>query len=130
MAAFQALDASCWRFAVAGEVLCEWCWVDGTADGVDTVKCSGEDQIVIAVELLQTGCEGAVVNQPAGFVDDEEREDDPIACFVSRCETVQSALLCTYISGIGILRQGEEWAFDVSESKGGGSRIGQISGNS
>ena len=53
------------------------CGVDGSADGVDAVEGSGEDEIVVAVELLQAGCERSVVDEAAGFVDDEEGEDDP-----------------------------------------------------
>lgn len=54
------------------------CRVDRARDGVDAVEGAGEDEVVVAVELLQAGRERAVVDQPAGFVDDEEREDDPI----------------------------------------------------
>ena len=79
MAALQRLDAGGGGFAVAREVWEEGCWVDGAADGVDAVEGAGEDEVIVAVELLQAGGEGAVVDEAAGFVDDEEGEDDPVA---------------------------------------------------
>ena len=51
--------------------------IDGATDGVNAVKGTGEDEVVVAVEFLEAGCEGAVVDQTSGFVDDQEREDDP-----------------------------------------------------
>jgi hypothetical protein len=47
-------------------------------DGVHAVKCAGEDEQVVAAELRQAAVELAVVDQPAGLVDDEERVDDPV----------------------------------------------------
>lgn len=44
---------------------------------MDAVKGTGEDEVVVAIELLETGCEGAVVDEAAGFVDDQEGKDDP-----------------------------------------------------
>jgi len=36
--------------------------VEGARDGVDAVEGAGQDQVVVAVELLQTGAESAVVD--------------------------------------------------------------------
>lgn len=44
--------------------------------GRGRVGVTGEDEVVVAVELLEAGGEGAVVDEAAGFVDDEEGEDD------------------------------------------------------
>lgn len=44
---------------------------------MDAVKCTREDQIVIAIKLLQAWCERAIVDQSTGFVDDEQGEDNP-----------------------------------------------------
>lgn len=44
---------------------------------MDAVECAGEDEVVVAFELLQARCKGAVVYEAAGFVDNEEGEDDP-----------------------------------------------------
>ena len=79
MAALQRLDAGGGGFAVAREVWEEGSWVDGAADGVDAVEGAGEDEVIVAVEFLQAGGEGAVVDEAAGFVDDQEGEDDPVA---------------------------------------------------
>ena len=75
--AFQALNSSCRRLSIARYVLRGWNWSNGAADGVNAVECTSEDEVVVAVELLQAWCEGAVVDEAAGFVDDEEGEDDP-----------------------------------------------------
>ena len=80
VAALQRLDAGGGRFAVAGEVGRQRRGVDGAADGVDAVEGAGEDEVIVAVELLQARGEGAVVDEAAGFVDDEEGEDDPGVC--------------------------------------------------
>ena len=80
MAALQRLDAGGGRFAVAREVERQRRGVDGAADGVDAVEGAGEDEVIVAVELLQARGEGAVVDEAAGFVDDEEGEDDPGVC--------------------------------------------------
>ena len=42
------------------------------------VKGPSEHQVVIAGELAQANMELPIVNQPTGFADDEEREDDPV----------------------------------------------------
>ena len=82
MAALEALNAGGRGFARAGREggvggMLGRGGVDGAADGVDAVEGAGEDEVVVAVELLQAGGEGAVVDEAAGFVDDEEGEDDP-----------------------------------------------------
>lgn len=38
---------------------------------MDTVKSTGEDEIVVGVELLETGRKGAIVDQSTSLVDDE-----------------------------------------------------------
>ena len=50
------------------------------------MKGAGEHEEVIAVELLETGVELAVVDQTAGLAYYEEREDDPggVNCAVGR----------------------------------------------
>jgi len=46
-----------------------------------TVESAGENEVVVAVEFLEARCEGAVVDQAACFVYDEEGEDDPnVSC--------------------------------------------------
>ena len=45
-----------------------------------TVEGAGEVEERVGVELLKAGVEVAVVDEAAGFVDDEEREDDPDVC--------------------------------------------------
>ena len=42
-----------------------------------TVESAGENEVVVAVEFLEARCEGAVVDQAACFVYDEEGEDNP-----------------------------------------------------
>jgi len=44
---------------------------------VHAVEGAGEDEQVVGTELVEAGVEIAVVDQAAGFVDDEEGEDDP-----------------------------------------------------
>jgi len=80
MTALQTLEAGRGRFAVAGLLGCGRGGVDAAADGVDAVEGAGEDQRVVAVELVEAGGEGAVVDEAAGFVNDEEGEDDPGVC--------------------------------------------------
>ena len=58
--ALQAFNAGGGGFAVAGEVRGEWGGGDGAADGVDAVEGAGEDEVVVAVEFLEAGGEGAV----------------------------------------------------------------------
>lgn len=41
------------------------------------MKRSRQDEIVICRELLQSGLELALVDEAAGFVDDDEGVDDP-----------------------------------------------------
>jgi len=41
------------------------------------VKGSGENEIVVTAELLEARVEGPVVDETAGFVDDQECEDGP-----------------------------------------------------
>jgi len=41
------------------------------------MKGAGESEVVVAGELAHALVELAVVDEAAGFVDDEEREDDP-----------------------------------------------------
>ncbi len=69
MTAFETLDARGGRFAVSGESLGERGRVDGAGDGVDAVEGAGEDEVVVGVEFLEAGGEGAVVDQAACFVD-------------------------------------------------------------
>jgi len=45
---------------------------------MNTVKGTGEDQVVVTAKLLEARVEGAVVDQTAGFIDDEECEDGPV----------------------------------------------------
>lgn len=68
----QRLDAgrvsrSCYRAQILG-------------DGVDSVECASEDEVVIARESVEAGMKGAVVDEAASFVDDEKRVDDPASC--------------------------------------------------
>lgn len=44
---------------------------------MDAVKGAGQDEIVVRVELLQTRCKGAIVNESTSLVDDEQSKDDP-----------------------------------------------------
>lgn len=44
---------------------------------MNAVKGAGENERVVRGEVLEAWREGAVVDQPAGFVDDEKGEDDP-----------------------------------------------------
>ena len=44
---------------------------------MDAVEGASQDEVVVRVELLQTRSEVAIVDESAGFVDDEQREDDP-----------------------------------------------------
>lgn len=44
---------------------------------MDAVEGAGEDEEVVGVELLEARVEVAVVDEAAGFVYDEEGEDDP-----------------------------------------------------
>jgi len=95
MAALDALDARRRGTTVVGESGFDGRRVDAPADGVDAVESAGEDERVVAVEFLEARGEGAGVDEAAGFVDDEEGEDDPgsdsIDCFVRwHCD-------CTYI---------------------------------
>ncbi|KAB8356690.1 hypothetical protein FH972_024266 [Carpinus fangiana] len=46
-------------------------------DCVHTVESACEDQVVVAGELAETVVKGAVVDEAAGFVDDEEGVDNP-----------------------------------------------------
>lgn len=43
---------------------------------MDAVKGAGQDEIVVRVELLQTRCKGAIVNESTSLVDDEQSKDD------------------------------------------------------
>ena len=49
----------------------------GARDGMDAVKCAGQNEIVVGVELLEARRKVAVVDEPSGLVDDEQSEDDP-----------------------------------------------------
>ena len=62
MTALQTFNACGGRFAVPGELLGGWGGTDGAADGMDAVEGAGEDEVVVAVEFLQAGGEGAVVD--------------------------------------------------------------------
>ena len=82
MTRLDALDAADEGFdTLAGCWGC--CSLDGrsgvqlTRDGMDPVEGAGQDEIVVAIEGLQAWVEGAGVDQPAGFVDDEKGEDGP-----------------------------------------------------
>ena len=46
-------------------------------DGVDAVEGAGEDEQVVDGDGVEVGGEGAVVDEAAGFVDDDEGVDDP-----------------------------------------------------
>lgn len=50
---------------------------EGAGDGVHAVEGAGEDKVVVGAEAGERFVEGAVVDQAAGFVDYEERVDDP-----------------------------------------------------
>lgn len=50
---------------------------------MNTVECASEDESVVRVELLQTRCEGAIVDEPTRLVDDKKSEDDPERLSVS-----------------------------------------------
>ncbi len=47
------------------------------------MESAGEDEHIIAAEPVEAGVELAVVDQAAGFVDDEKGEDDPDKSIVS-----------------------------------------------
>lgn len=49
----------------------------GTRDGMDAVKGTGQNEIVVGVELLEARRKVAVVDESTGLVDDEQSEDDP-----------------------------------------------------
>lgn len=48
------------------------------------MKCSSEDQVVICVELVEAIAKGAVVDEAASLVDDNESQYTPMRLFVSR----------------------------------------------
>lgn len=44
------------------------------------MECAGEDEVVVSVKLVEAVLgEGAVVDEAAGLVDDDERVDGPAA---------------------------------------------------
>ena len=43
----------------------------------EPVKGTGQDQVVVGGQLVETFAKGPVVYQTAGLVDDDEREDAP-----------------------------------------------------
>ena len=49
----------------------------GARDGMDAVKGTGQNEIVVGVELLEARRKVAVVDESSGLVDDEQSEDDP-----------------------------------------------------
>jgi hypothetical protein len=69
----------------AGGLVCAIAWRCGRGsdggqrarDGMDAVKGTGQDEIVVGVELLEARCKGAIVDEPTGLVDDEQSKDDP-----------------------------------------------------
>lgn len=44
---------------------------------------ASKSEVVIARELAHASVEFAIVNKTTGFVDDEEREDDPVQCQIA-----------------------------------------------
>ena len=44
---------------------------------MDAVEGASQDEVVVRVELLEARREIAVVDESAGFVDDEQGKDDP-----------------------------------------------------
>jgi hypothetical protein len=46
-------------------------------DGMDAVKGTGQNEIVVGIELLKARRKVAVVDESTGLVDDEQSEDDP-----------------------------------------------------
>ena len=45
---------------------------------MDAVKGSGEDERIVRGEVLEAWGEGAVIDEAACLVDNQEREDDPV----------------------------------------------------
>ena len=52
-------------------------WSERFGDGVDAVECACEDEEVVDGDGVEVGGEGPVVDEAAGFVDDDEGVDDP-----------------------------------------------------
>lgn len=77
VARFEALDARGGRSP--GVWLCGRSrdGVYGARDGVDAVEGSGENERIVGSEVLKAWGEGAVVDETACLVDNEESEDDP-----------------------------------------------------
>lgn len=71
MRRLERLDAGGLVCAIAWR--CRWRSDGGqrARDGMNAVKGTGEDEIVVGIELLETGCKGAIVDQSTGLVDDE-----------------------------------------------------------
>lgn len=42
------------------------------------MKCAGEDEVVVCVDILQTRVEVSLVHQTPGLVNDYQGEDDPV----------------------------------------------------
>lgn len=64
-------------------------------DGMDTVKGTGQDEIVVGVELLETRCKGAIVDESTGLVDDEQSKDDPAVSRSAIVDQVAKLFFCT-----------------------------------
>jgi len=62
MRRFERLDAGCWCLARSRRRRWWWVWIERPADGVDSVKGSSQNQVVVTVELLKARVEGAVVD--------------------------------------------------------------------
>lgn len=56
---------------------------------MNAVKGAGQDEVVVGAQLLQTRSEVSVEDEPAGLVDDEKSEDDP----VSLCQRMARGLV-------------------------------------
>lgn len=41
------------------------------------MECTGEDEVVICIELVESFAKGLVVNEAAGLVDYDESHDSP-----------------------------------------------------
>lgn len=51
---------------------------------MNTVECAGEDEVIVRGELRERGGEVTVVDETAGFVDDDEGVHDPAIMSVRR----------------------------------------------
>ena len=78
VARFEALDAGGGRSPRVGLCGRSRDGVYGARDGVDAVEGSGEDECIVGSEVLKAWGEGAVIDETACLVDDEESEDDPV----------------------------------------------------